>query len=59
MCFFDSRFASRRAKPGSGGEAFAHRDFKNQRIPCRLAARLRGGVAERSNAAVSKTVSGR
>jgi hypothetical protein len=57
--FFDSFFASRRAKPGSGGEAFAHRGIKKQRILCPLAAGLRGGVAERSNAAVSKTVSGR
>jgi hypothetical protein len=46
------------AKPGSGGEAFAHRGVKKQRIPCRLVAGARGGVAERSNAAVSKTVSG-
>src|SRR5205823_3542707 len=36
----------------------AHHVRERQRLPCRLAVRLRGGVAERSNAAVSKTVSG-
>ena len=36
----------------------SHLVLKKQRIPCCLAAGLRGGVAERSNAAVSKTVSG-
>ena len=45
--FCDPFFASHRGKLGSGGETFAHRGFKNQRIPCRLAARLprRGGRA--------------
>src|SRR4051812_18331553 len=45
--FCDSRSASHRAKPGSGSEAFARRGFKNQRIPCRLAANAprRGGRA--------------
>jgi hypothetical protein len=42
----------------SPAPAFAHRDVKKQRILCRWPQGSRGGVAERSNAAVSKTVSG-
>jgi hypothetical protein len=50
--------ASRRAKPGSGCGALAHHGWTGERLGSHAAVRLRGGVAERSNAAVSKTVSG-
>jgi hypothetical protein len=60
---FRSAFATRAwppagRSPAPADGAFAHRGRKCERLRSDAAVRLRGGVAERSNAAVSKTVSG-
>ena len=34
LCFFGCCFASRRAKPRSGGNRFLHRDRSDERLPC-------------------------
>jgi hypothetical protein len=54
----DSGFARRRAKPGSGGGRSRIATARSSGYSARWPQGSRGGVAERSNAAVSKTVSG-